>query len=55
MEDHTFEVFYKGFCAHWKRQGWPTPDRTAIEGWEAWRAELVKRLVAVEAEERKNQ
>ncbi len=55
MEDHTFEVFYKGFCAHWKRQGWPTPDRSAIEGWEAFKADLVKGMEDIEKEERKIQ
>ncbi len=47
MEDHTFEVFYKGFATYCRGQGWPTPDRTAIRMWEAWKRELVARLVAV--------
>ena len=51
MEGHTFEVMYKGFATYCKRQGWPTPDRTAIEGWESWKAELVSRLSEVEKEE----
>ncbi len=55
MEEHTFDVMYEGFCAYWKGKGWPNPDRSAILEWEAWKSELVKRLVAIETEERKNQ